>query len=544
MNSDATAELTELRAENARLRAENVALRARNERLAPADSRIARLLESQAMGIFVGNLDGEVLAINPAFERIIGRTRAQIGQFDWRECAPPEELERHEAKARELLETGGCAAWETAMLRPDGTRVPVVTGATLIGNANSSPDAPEDRGTVLVWALDVSQRVRAENELRASESQMRAIVENLHDGLLITDLNDAILYANGRMSELTGYSNAELVGQVAYRLLADTERWPECEARNTQREQGQSETYEVSIQHRDGSTRWMLINGSPLRDDNGTIVGTIGAHFDYTQRKLDQAQRARFAARLQQSNRELETFAFAVSHDLKQPLRKIEVFSSRLQSEEANLSPQGRIYLDRIHGCTRRMTALINGLLAYSRVTTSHAPWSEVDLNAVAREVMLDLELAVERAQAQVEIGELPRVRASAPQMHQLLQNLIGNALEYRRPDVPLAVRVTARVVEGVCHLEVADNGRGFEPEHATQIFEIFSRLDAQEPFDATDAHGTGVGLTICRAIVERHGGTLTAHSAPAQGATFCARFPVAPPDSPDEFAGGDVFDL
>ena len=545
MNLDSSAELGELRAQVARLRAENAALRAQGEELVPMNSRIARLLESQAMGVLIANLDGEIVAINPAFERIIGRTNLHAKYFDWRECVPPEELKRHEEHARILGETGWCAPWETALLRPDGTRVPIMTGASLIGSDDENATSAE-KSTMLVWALDISQRLVAENQLRASESQMRAIVENLHDGLIITDLNDTILYANGRMSEMTGYSNAELKGQTAYRLLGDPQIWPECERHNAQRANGQSGTYEVPLRHRDGSTRWMLINGSPLRDDHGEIVGTIGAHFDYTQRKSAEAQRAHFAAQLEQSNRELETFAFAVSHDLKQPLRKIEVFSSRLQSEEAaNLSEDGQLYLDRIRGCARRMTDLINGLLSYSRVATGHAPPSEIDLNEIAREVMLDLELAVERAGARVIIGDLPRVSASATQMHQLLQNLVGNALEYRRPDVASVVRVSARVHDGICQLEVADNGRGFEPEQATQIFEIFSHLGDKttEAATSTGAHGTGVGLTICRAILQRHGGTLTAQGAPGRGATFCARFPVAPPAAQDEIIGGNAID-
>ncbi len=364
--------------------------------------------------------------------------------------------------------------------------------------------------------------------LPASESQLRAIVENLHDGLVITDLHDIILYANARMSEMTGYSNAELVGQNAHQSLVDPAHWAHCAGRNQQREQGQRDTYEIPVLHRDGSTRWMLINGSPLRNDKGAIVGTIGAHFDFTERKLNEVERARFAQRLQNSNRDLETFAFVVSHDLKQPLRKIEVFSSRLQNEEnAKLSVQGQLYLDRIRVAVERMTSLIDGLLAYSRVASGDAPWGEVDLNQIASDVMFDLELVVERAGADVQIGQLPRVCASATQMHQLLQNLIGNALDYRQPDVPLVVRVSGRVVGEHCHLEVADNGRGFEPQQSAHIFEIFSRLNGNE-----NSEGSGVGLTICRAIVERHGGTLTAQSTPDQGATFRARFPIAPPQS------------
>ena len=376
---------------------------------------------------------------------------------------------------------------------------------------------------MLMWVLDISERKKVEDDLRASENQMRAIVENLHDGLLLTALDDTITYANARISELSGYSNAELMGQNAYRLLAHTEDWPACSHRNQERAQGASGTYEVALRHRDGSTRWMLINGSPLRDANGEIVGTIGAHFDITDRKRDENERAHFAKKLENSNRDWETFAFAVSHDLKQPLRKIEVFCERLQDEESEkLSPQGQHYLERTRSAAQRMTGLINGLLAYSRVATLETAHEMVDLNCVLRDVLLDLELAVERVGATLEIGALPTVRADETQMHQLLQNLIGNALSYRRPGVPLVVRVNGRVDREFCEIEVADNGRGFSASQAEKIFKIFRRLDEEN-----SAEGAGVGLTICRAIVERHGGTLTAHGAPDQGATFRVRLPL-----------------
>ena len=541
MNSDFfdSAEPNDLRAQVELLRAENARLRAQNDRLSQTETRFQALLETQVLGVFIGSLAGEVLSMNRSFERILGRTPDQIGQFDWRDCAPPEEFARHEENARLVMKNGWCPAWETAMLRPDGTRVPVVTGATLIENTRFDQNSRPQERTVLIWALDISQRVNAENELRASESQMRAIVENLHDGLLLTDLQDTIFYANGRISELTGFSNAELVGQNAHRFLVDAALWAQCENRNHQRERGASGTYEIPLRHRDGSTRWMLINGSPLRNSSGDIIGTIGAHFDITERKHDEAELLRFSRRLEQSNRDLETFAFAVSHDLKQPLRKIEVFASRLQSEErAHLSDQGQLYLDRIGAASRRMTSLVDGLLAYSRVATGHAPWSPVDLNEITREVMLDLELAVERAGARVEIGDLPGVCASATQMRQLLQNLIGNALAYRRPDVPLVIYVSARTDETHYEIEIADNGRGFDPQHAEYIFEIFNRLSGNE-----DVGGAGVGLTICRGIVERHGGTLTAQSLPQQGATFCARLPFAPLESAQSAIGGNDFD-
>lgn len=534
MNADlSAADVAALRAEVERLRVENAELRAQHDQLIVEDSRLQCLLESQIMGVFIGNLEGETVTMNRSFERIVGRTRAEFDGMHWEQCVPPEELERHRAKARLLWEEGWCPAWETLMLQPDGTRVPVVTGASLIRNAHFDGNCDESDNTILMWALDISERVNAENELRDSESKMRAIVENLHDGLILTDLDDIIFYANRRISEMTGYSNAELMGQNAHRFLVDPKFWKKCAARNSQREQGHSETYEIALRHRDGSTRWMLINGSPLRDASGTIIGTIGAHFDITKRKRDEAERARVAAQLESSNRDLETFAFAVSHDLKQPLRKIEVFSSWLQNEDAaQLSERGRLYLDRIGAASRRMTSLIDGLLAYSRVKTGDAPWSEVDLSQIAHEVLLDLEVAIEHAGADVQIGELPRVRASGTQMRQLLQNLVDNALTYRRPNVPLVVRVEGRIRDGQCEIEVSDNGRGFRPEQASHLFEIFSRLNGN-----ANADGAGVGLTICRAIVERHGGTLSAQGALGQGASFRARFPLISPQPKSENA-------
>ncbi len=526
--NDANAdELAQLRAEVARLRAENGALRARNERLCLSDLRFRRLLDSEIIGVLIGAANGDILEVNPVFERIIGRSSAQLNLSHWRNYVAPEEEELHREKGELLWTSGSCAAWETEFLRPDGSRVPIITGATLIdaGNCKTRIHGGEegDTRTMLMWVLDISERKKIEDDLRASENQMRAIVENLHDGLLLTDLDDSITYANARISEMTGYSNAELMGQNAYRLLAHTEDWPACSHRNQMRAQGHSGTYEVALRHRDGSTRWMLINGSPLRDASGQIVGTIGAHFDITDRKRDENERARFAKKLENSNRDWETFAFAVSHDLKQPLRKIEVFCERLQDEEsAKLSPQGQHYLERTRRAAHRMTGLINGLLAYSRVATLETTHQNVDLNRVLRDVLLDLELAIERAGATLEVGPLPELRADATQMHQLLQNLIGNALSYRRPDVPLVVRISGRAEREFCTIEVADNGRGFTVQQAETIFEIFRRLDNDLPDD-----GAGVGLTICRAIAERHGGTLTAHGVPEYGAIFRVRLPL-----------------
>ena len=236
---------------------------------------------------------------------------------------------------------------------------------------------------------------------------------------------------------------------------------------------------------------------------------------------------------LQRSNRELEQFASVASHDLQEPLRKIQAFGDRLQTKCAEeLSEQGRDYLARMLASAGRMRSLIDALLTFSRVTTKAQPFTEVDLGATAQDVVADLETQVARTGGQVEIGPLPTVEADALQMRQLIQNLIGNGLKFSKPNESPIVRVTSRMLEplngeaeavaGSCEISVQDNGIGFEEVYLDRIFELFQRLHGRQEYE-----GTGMGLAICRKIVERHRGTITAKSAPGQGAKFLVTLPL-----------------
>jgi PAS domain S-box-containing protein len=260
------------------------------------------------------------------------------------------------------------------------------------------------------------------------------------------------------------------------------------------------------------------------------------AQQEIADRKRAEAKLHTYAAKLERSNHELEAFAYVASHDLQEPLRKVKAFGDRLKVRyAAALDERGLDYLNRMQGAAERMQNLIDALLIYSRVTTQTQPFVPVDLAQVAREVVSDLEVRIEQASGQVQVGELPGIDADPTQIRQLLQNLIGNALKFHRPGVPPVVQVQAQLLDGRerhrangvsctrwCEITIQDNGIGFDEKYLDRIFQVFQRLHGRSEYE-----GTGVGLAICRKIAERHGGEITATSIPGQGATFIVTLPV-----------------
>ena len=234
---------------------------------------------------------------------------------------------------------------------------------------------------------------------------------------------------------------------------------------------------------------------------------------------------ARSNLELQRSNAELEQFASVASHDLQEPLRKVQTFGDQIESRFGDEVPDEALdYLRRMRRAAARMSILIEDLLRFSRVTTRAQPAERVDLGRVAHEVLSDLETAVAEAHADVRIGELPAVEADPSQMRQLLQNLIANGIKFSRPGVAPVIEVRpVPAAPGFIAFEVADNGIGIEPEYAERIFRVFERLHPRDVYE-----GTGIGLALCRKIAERHGGTVEVSSTPGEGATFRVALPAA----------------
>jgi len=260
------------------------------------------------------------------------------------------------------------------------------------------------------------------------------------------------------------------------------------------------------------------------------LLGTAGAltsaneELEVSNKRLESSNELlRHAAELSRSNAELEQFASIASHDLQEPLRKVQTFAAQLvMTEQERLSEEGQDYLRRMSDAASRMRQLIDDLLTFSRVTTQARPFVSVDLGDVAEQVLVDLEVAIEDSGAEVTVGELPTVQADPVQMRQLIQNLLTNALKFRRESVTPEITVSAHVDHDIAQVTVSDNGIGFDEQYATRIFRAFERLHGARAYP-----GTGIGLALCRKIVERHNGTIIATGELDQGATFTIRLPV-----------------
>jgi PAS domain S-box-containing protein len=282
---------------------------------------------------------------------------------------------------------------------------------------------------------------------------------------------------------------------------------------------------ELDARARDGLVHTLEVSAHPAVE-HGRVVGFEGIARDITERKQTEAQLIAFAAQLEERNHELQSFADVASHDLQEPLRKVRAFAEKLNTRWESLSrAETTDALQRMQNAAERMQALITQLLSYARLGKIEPQRATVDMGVIAREVLEDLEARIEQTGGRVELGTLPVVDADPVQLRQLVQNLVGNALKFARPGERPHVRVyaTSAARGPFCEIAVQDNGIGFASAEAERVFRPFYRLHTRQEYE-----GTGLGLAICQKIVERHGGTIRAVSAPGEGTTFFFTMAVA----------------
>lgn len=377
-----------------------------------------------------------------------------------------------------------------------------------------------DPGRLAILFSDITQRKAAEAALQQRENELHLILDSEPALISYIDRDFNYRWANRSYNTWFHLPPERLLGQNVRDILGDA-AWEAVQPYMRAALAGNFVTYEAELPYKSGA-RWVRVTYTPDIDANGVARGFVVHVVDIEEQKeADQALK-HYAARLASSNQALEDFVFIASHDLREPMRKVLSFGRLLDKRDgASLSDQGRDYLQRMQLAAARMEKMLDGLLAYSRVTIAGEHFTHVDLNQVLKDVLNDLEMRIEQAGAQVECAPLPSIFADPSQIRQLFVNLLSNAVKFSRPGTPPRVKVFSRSADPQwAEIRVQDNGVGLSPGDVEALFQPFRRLNTQY-------EGSGMGLAICHKIVERHRGTITVESEPGRGATFIVKLPL-----------------
>ena len=388
---------------------------------------------------------------------------------------------------------------------------------------------------------DIAARRRAETQLAQERNLLRNLIDAIPDHIFVKDREGAYVLDNIAHRRFLNIPDTEhLTGRTMFDFFPK-----ELAAIYHEDDQSVLQSNHPILNREEpavtanGDLIWLSTSKVPLRSVDGTqLIGLVCVSANISERKLAEEKLRVFAAQLERSNAELRDFASVASHDLQEPLRKIQAFADRLRLKCGDaLEEQGLDYLARMQNAAGRMQTLIQDLLTLSYVTSRAQPFSHVNLGEIIQGVLSDLELRIEQEGAKIEVGALPTIDADPVQMRQLFQNLLSNALKFHKPGHPPEVTVSARVLpapepqtagagigggEDICQIVVADNGIGFDEQYVEQVFTLFQRLHSREEYE-----GTGIGLAVCRKIAHRHGGSIVAKSERGQGATFIVKLPV-----------------
>lgn len=375
-------------------------------------------------------------------------------------------------------------------------------------------------------------------EIQKLKQRYESMLNSAGEGIYALDTQGRITFVNPATVLITGWTPEEMIGRWEGEIFRhDSNFLYASPAADRSRTEGQL------FYRKDGSTFPVEYSCAPITECE-LQIGTVVVFKDITERRRAEETLSRKAAELARSNAELEQFAYVASHDLQEPLRKIQAFGERLKAKVDAVGLQdGRDYLDRMQGAAARMSTLISDLLTFSRVISASQPFVPVDLNTIVKGVLSDLEVRIEQTKARVEVSTLPTIEADPLQMRQLLQNLIGNAIKFQPPNAQPVIRIEAQIIKSPfagspdedpyaeqCAITVQDNGIGFDEKYSEKIFAVFQRLHGRTEFE-----GTGVGLAVCRRISDRHGGTIHANSKSGEGARFVVTLPVRHPKKAKE---------
>jgi signal transduction histidine kinase len=384
---------------------------------------------------------------------------------------------------------------------------------------------------LVVWMVAVlgNYQILSNKHLFDERNRLRAILDTLPVGVAISDTKGHVDEANGQMDRIWGgrfsfdqgpKGPASYLGfhpDTGLRLMP--KEWPMIRSVKA----GEIVAGEIlDIERQDGKRSTLMISSAPIKDVEGVITGAVTVAMDMTEHRAIETELARKNEDLFRSNRELQQFAYVASHDLKEPLRMVTTYVQLLDRRYRDqLDGQAREYIGFAVEGSKRMYALVDDLLTFSRVETSLQPFGHVAMDQVMITALKDLRGAIEASGATLSVDDLPEVHADYHQMVQLMENLIGNAIKFRRNDPPV-VKISVAMVGMEWVFSVKDNGIGIDKDYSSKVFQMFQRLHPRETFP-----GTGIGLAICKKVVERHGGRIWFESEPGVGSTFFFSLPM-----------------
>jgi PAS domain S-box-containing protein len=478
-----------------------------------SEQKFKSYIEHAPYGVFVADEEGRYVEVNEAASRLTGYDRAELLNMHIRQLVFPDYHQVVEEHFQTVTEEGFATDESPFVMKDGNTRWWSVSTVRL----------SEKR--FLAYVEDITERKQAEDLLRESEERYRLLFESSPDAIALIGLEGKVLDCNPATSKLAGLPLEEIIGKHLNKLgVLEEVPLPRYIKVFSRLISGRVvERLELKTKRSNGQTRWIEAFAQPIVNE-GKIQAIQVIARDITERKRAEEEIARYATELKRSNQELEQFGYIVSHDLQAPLRAVRSYLQLLMKRyRGQIDPKADEYISSAVDGTDRMQDMIKALLDLSRVKTRGKEFEPTDCEVVLEHVLDDLAPTIEEGGAAVTYGPLPTVMADKAQLAQVFQNLIANGIKFRREDVPPRVHIAAeRVGDDEWIFSVEDNGIGISQEKLELIFQIFQRLHTEEEYP-----GLGIGLALCKRIVERHGGRIWVESQLGQGAKFYFTIPV-----------------
>ena len=485
--------------------------------LRESEERYRRTFELAGSGLAHIGMDRRFIRVNRRFCEILGYPEHELIKLRGRDISHPDDADViNQQRPRLYAGEIDSVRLEKRYVRKDGATVWVNFQMVVERDAKGKPQYE-----IAVYD-DITARKAAETALREGEDLFRKTFELAATGIAHIGLDGKFMRANRRLSEILGYPQGELIGRSVKELSHPEDR-DITDAQRALIRAGERESvrFEKRYLRRDGAVVWVSLGVALVRNAAGTPQYEISMFDDITERKQAESALREAHEELKRSNSELEQFAYVASHDLQEPLRMVSSYTQLLGRRYGDkFDADAKEFMAYIVDAATRMKQLIEDLLTYSRVGTKGKDFKQVEVEKSLRRAIGNLRVAIGEAGASVTHDPLPTIPADEVQLAQLFQNLMGNALKFRSASVP-RIHVGVADLGDAYEFKVADNGIGIEPQYFERIFMVFQRLHNKAEYP-----GTGIGLAICKKVVERHGGHIRVESKPGEGSAFIFTLP------------------